>query len=162
VKINIYRHDEVVKDNFTAMLQWAATSYLHMWGITKINLIITLTLPDEMFDVKNAAGGTLQLPNDRYLIHINEKFLKEETSSEDQLHEHLHNILSHEIVHVKQYFFNELEEISGKQFFRGVDISKIPYEKAPHEVEAYHYQTKMVDEFFQEQLVWALHTIDLA
>jgi hypothetical protein len=46
-------------------------------------------------------------------------------------------IISHELVHAKQFVKKELTCIDGKMHWMGEDMSEVPYEQQGHEVEAF-------------------------
>jgi len=59
--------------------------------------------------------------------------------------------LAHEMVHVRQYCYGEIDERGTKWLSRKMDHDAIPYHKRPWEIEAYKMEKKLYKEFISEQ-----------
>lgn len=145
----------------------ALMCFLHQWGIldgVKIDLYLDVKM--SMFKDENSifygqeeilefAGATLPIEDNHYAIFLNRKYMKSKIESEDELIDHVMDALAHEVVHVKQYYLNELSisEDNLNLLWKGEviqgDINNVDL---PHEEEAYGYADEMRFNYYMEKI----------
>ena len=153
-KVLIYNNDILQTDsNITEPLEYAILTFLAVWGLSNQGILIKVELNSQNTLVieENGVAGTFHIGENQFILAINGEF-------RGQLEE-LFLTLAHEIVHVKQYVCGELEnyilfeddEIVGvENIWKGKDVTDLPYEKKPYEIEAYKYQQLMTNHLINE------------
>lgn len=68
----------------------------------------------------------------------------------NQTEKELLKTLAHEMVHVKQYAYGEIDERGTKWLSRKMDHDSVPYHKRPWEKEAFKMEDKLYKEFTGE------------
>lgn len=163
IKINITDSGKkkVTKEKIETY-EHACHFFLNLWGITQdIHLDLYLDYPIDAFfnpdspfyqhhELSESAGATHH-EGKNYKVFINRTFLKENTENDQDFMDQLTRALAHEIVHVKQYYFNELVNKEDKSYFKGKNTTHISYEKKPHEIEANTYDTQMQLHYYIEK-----------
>ena len=86
-------------------------------------------------------------------VYVNRTFLKKNTNSDEEFTDQISEVIAHELIHVKQYYFKEKEHVEGRSLFNGEDITDLPYDDQPHEIEAYEYSGEMRLYYYLEKLL---------
>lgn len=141
---------KITSNDLVEPIEFAIIAFLTQWAIQNEDATITIEFDSKELPDEAAGASRMEKEND-YHLHINKNaYFDIET---------LYVILAHEIVHIKQYhrkelitkiIHNDYGEVEREVFWKGKNISNIDYDKAPHEKEAYQYQSLMMEELFKE------------
>lgn len=138
--------------------------FLNHWGITKdIKINLYINFPKNSFKDPNSvfyklyhlknSGGATYYDGKEFHVYVNRTFLKKNTNSDEEFTDQISEVIAHELIHVKQYYFKEKEHVEGRSLFNGEDITDLPYDDQPHEIEAYEYSGEMRLYYYLEKLL---------
>ena len=103
----------------------------------------TLNIDIEIKDtLKDGAWGFCCSYNDQHTIELHNKM--------DSLYEYIATIC-HECVHVQQHCMGILNEVRGKQMWKGSDYTEVAYSKQPWEKEAFAMQHKLAKAYLKHR-----------
>lgn len=109
---------------------YAARFYLNKLISPKKLNSLSICIILQPFKNKNTIGFVERIGKDLYNVEINNRYGKEYQLKS----------LAHELVHVKQYVYKELGDVSLSQFkWKGktIDYNSLSYFEYPHEIEAF-------------------------
>lgn len=110
------------------------------WGIKELNLENMGSLKVKLRGAEDGwYGDAAHLWDDKFLIRLSAKL-----SVKDLL-----TTIFHELVHVKQYAFDELEMNTKTARWRGEEIARTEYLQEPWEVEARMLEKQMLKKYLK-------------
>jgi len=85
-----------------------------------------------------------------YCMKVDRNEFELELHNRGSMYEYI-STLAHELVHLKQYCNRELIFKHMKQYWMGVDMTDVPYEKQPWEKEARKLQDKLAKDYIESE-----------
>ena len=85
-----------------------------------------------------------------YCMKVDRNEFELELHNRGSMYEYI-STLAHELVHLKQYCNRELIFKHMKQYWMGVDMTDVPYEKQPWEKEARKLQDKLANDYIESE-----------
>lgn len=137
-----YIFNTIQNKNYLDTIVYAGIKTLNIDSLIIIIKPLSETSKNEFsIDTERDLKAKIKGKDNTYIIYINDNMSRESYI----------NILSHELIHLEQYYTKKLEIIDNKVFWKNqeIDLSKYLYENRPWEKEASLFQNNLEKEMLQ-------------